>query len=89
MSSVINTIPNFRPIIYNSEFLSLDEVRDIIIEKGKIIDSYIHLCYILYNDDYDLYDDNAVIQIHENALNAKIDISYLKDQLRCWDLKNN
>jgi len=86
MSFNFNKLPNFRPIVLNSCFLTFNDARKIINEKRKFIDWYIRLDIIIYMDDYDLIDGDT----YENLLNeiqeAKDTIQNLEDQLRCWNL---
>lgn len=86
---MFSTMPNFKPIFFNSTFLSLEEARSKIEEKYKVINEYKNIGHILFMDDYELYDDQAIEVINNRVEQAKEHISYLREQLRCWNLVKN
>ncbi len=85
---IINNLPNFKPIVFYSEFLSFEEAIQKIQEKNEVIKSVFRFNYDVYLDDDGLISDNIIMYHQEMAMNARMDISYLKEQLRCWKLEN-
>jgi len=85
---MFNQLPNFKPIFFNSVFLSLDEARLVIQEKMNDITVFIRLDQSLWMDDDGLFTDEYIDRIYNRMLQARDDLSYLRDQIRCWDLEN-
>jgi len=88
MSINFNNLPNFRPIVFYSEFLSFEEAIHKIQEKNEVIKSVFRFNYDVYLDDDGLISDDIIMYHQEIAMNARTDISYLKEQIRCWKLEN-
>lgn len=87
MTSVINTLPNFKPINFMGKFLSLKEAKIKIHELNNFIKWYIRLDVEIYMDDNDLYNDTAIEELEQKAAITKWKINYLKEQIRCWNLE--